>query len=179
MGEADPEKRERESVAIFRGPYQPYQYNFNQVQVAHNGPYRVRVRLRSVLRQTDMAEPGSNPRFFPEGDPTGEWDFLEPVADRVYDGKRPEPVSFYAMGRGMDSAGVSNRTTRDVRFLATIEAPPDKPRTVEFEALLRRGDILRPDTIGLPKPMVPAVPEIIQRFDPDGFPGVAFYWLEV
>ena len=179
VGEADPEKRERESVAIFRGPYQPYQYNFNQVQVAHNGPYRVRLRLRSVLRQTDMAEPGPNPRFFPEGDPTGEWNFLEPVADRVYDGKRPEPVSIYAMGRGADSAGVSNRTTRDVRFLATIEAPPDRPRTVEFEAFLRRGDILRPDTIGLPKPMVPAVPEIIQQFDPDGFPGVAFYWLEV
>ena len=179
VGEADPEKRERESVAIFRSPYQPYQYNFNQVQVEHNGPYRVRVKLRSVLRQTDMAEPGPNPRFFPEGDPTGEWNFLEPVADRVYDGKRPEPVSFYAMGRGTDSAGVSNRTTRDVRFLATVEAPPDKPRTVEFEALLRRGDILRPDTVGLPRPMVPAVPEIIQQFDPDGFPGVAFHWLEV
>ena len=179
VGEADPKKRERESVAIFRGPYQPYQYNFNQVRVAHNGPYRVRVKLRSVLRQTDMAEPGPNPQFFPEGDPTGEWDFLEPVADRIYDGKRPEPVSFYAMGSGADSAGVANRTTRDVRFLATIEARPDKPRTVEFEALLRRGDILRPDTIGLPKPMVPAVPEIIQQFDPDGFPGVAFHWVEL
>ena len=179
VGEADSERRERESVAIFRGPYQPFQYNFNRVEVEHNGPYRVRVRLRSVLRQTDMAEPGPNPRFFPEGDPTGEWNFLEPVADRIYDGKRPEPVSFYAMGTGADSAGVANRTTRDIRFLATIEAPPDKPRIVEFEAFLRRGDILRPDTIGLPKPMVPAVPEIIQQFDPDGFPGVAFYWLEL
>ena len=101
------------------------------------------------------------------------------MADRVYDGKRPEPVSLYAMGSGADSAGVANRTTRDVRFLATVEAPPDKPRTVEFGTFLRRGDILRPDTIGLPKPMVPAVPEIIQQFDPDGFPGVAFYWLEL
>ena len=179
VGEADPEKRERESVAIFRGPYQPYQYNFNQVRVAHSGAYRVRVKLRSVLRQTDMAEPGPNPRFFPEGDPKGEWNFLEPVADRIYDGKRPEPVSFYAMGGGADSAGAVNRTTRGVRFLATIEAPPDEPRTVEFEALLRRGEILRPDTIRLPKPMVPAVPEIIQQFDPDGFPGVAFYWVEL
>ncbi len=178
VGEADPDKRERESVAIFRGPYQPYQYNFNQARVAHTGAYRVRVKLRSVLRQTDMAAPGPNPRFFPEGDPTGEWNFLEPVADRIYAGKRPEPVSFYAMGSA-GSPGAVNRTTREVRFLSTIEAPPDKPRTVEFEALLRRGDILRPDTIGLPKPMVPAVPETITQFDPDGFGGVAFYWLEL
>ena len=69
VGEADPEKRERESVAIFRGPYQPYQYNFNQVQVAHSGPYRVRVKLRSVLRQTDMAEPGTQSAVLSGGGP--------------------------------------------------------------------------------------------------------------
>ena len=179
VGESDPEKRERESIAVFRGPYQPYQYNFDQSRVMYSGDYRVRVRLRSVLRQTDMAEPGPTPRFFPEGDPTGRWDFLEPVADRVYGGKRPEPVSFYAMYTGNGAVGSVNPTTDAVRFLSTVEAPPDQPRTQEFEAYLRRGEILRPDTVGLPRPMVPALPETIQQFDPDGFPGVAFHWVEL
>ncbi len=179
VGEADLEKRESESVAIFRGPYQPYQYNFNQGRVAHSGDYRVRVRLRSVLRQTDMAEPGPEPRFFPEGDPTGKWDFLEPVADRVYEGKRPEPVSFYAMYSGDGSEGSVNPTTDHVRYLATLEAPPDQPRTLEFGAYLRQGEILRPDTIRLPRPMVPALPETIKQLDPEGFPGVAFHWVEL
>ena len=179
VGEADPEKRESESVAVFRGPYQPYQYSFNQGLVAYSGDYRVRVKLRSVLRQTDMAEPGPNPRFFPEGDPTGKWDFLEPAADRIYEGKRSEPVSFYAMYTGNGDEGSVNPTTDHVRFLATVEAPPDQPRTLQFEAYLRRGEILRPDTIGLPRPMVPALPETIQQFDPDGFPGVAFHWVEI
>jgi len=88
-GADDPERREMESVAIFRGAYQPFLYRFNQVSTPVEGRYRVRLKARSVLRQTDLAEHDGKPRFRPTLDPTGERVFPEPVADRLYPGKRP------------------------------------------------------------------------------------------
>ena len=63
--------------------------------------------------------------------------------------------------------------------IGTFEAPPEAPEVFELEAFLEKGAMVKLDCMRLPSPMVPAMPHTIQKFDPDGYPGVAFHWLEV
>ena len=43
---------------------------------------------------------------------------------------------------------------------------------------MEKGGMVKLDCMRLPSPMVPAMPHTIPKTD-DGFPGVAFHWMEV
>ena len=49
----------------------------------------------------------------------------------------------------------------------------------ELEAFLEKGAMVKLDCMRLPSPMVPAMPHTILKIEPEGYPGVAFHWLEV
>ena len=62
--------------------------------------------------------------------------------------------------------------------IGTFEAPPGEPEVFELNAFMEKGGMVKLDCMRLPSPMVPAMPHTIQKTD-DGYPGVAFHWMEV
>ena len=173
-GEAYPDWPEDASVAIFRGAYTPYYYGFNNFKAPQRGHYKIRLKARSVLRQTDYVdwEGDETPEFYPNLVLDAKRRFPTPVNDRVFPGKRSEPVKIY-------SSTLAEPNTQSTLPIGVFEAPPDKPEVFEFEAFLEEGAMVQMDILRIPTPMLPALPHTIQKSDPDGYPGVAFHWLEV
>jgi hypothetical protein len=161
------------STAIFRGAYTPFYYGFDKFKAPVRGDYKVRLKARSVLRQTDYVdwEGDKNPRFYPNLVLDASRRYPTPVNDRVFPGKRSEPVKVY-------SSTLDEPNTQNMLPIGVFEAPPETPEVSELEAFLEKGAMVKLDCMRLPSPMVPAMPHTIQK-GPDGYPGVAFHWLEV
>ncbi|MDB2526530.1 DUF1592 domain-containing protein [Mariniblastus sp.] len=165
---------EKASTAIFRGAYTPFYYGFEKFKAPVRGDYRLRLKARSVLRRTDYVawEGEKKPRFYPNLVLDATRRFPTPVNDRVFPGKRSEPVKVY-------SSTQDEPNTQNMLPIGTFVAPPEAPEIFELESFLEKGAMVKLDCMRLPSPMVPAMPHTIQKSDPDGYPGVAFHWLEV
>ena len=166
--------REDASTAIFRGAYSPFYYGFDKFKAPTRGDYKVRLKARSVLRQTDYVdwEGDKKPRHYPDLVLDATRRYPTPVNDRVFPGKRSEPVKVY-------SSTLDEPNTQSMLPIGMFEAPSDIPAVFEMEAFLEKGAMVKLDCMRLPSPMVPAMPHTIQKIEPDGYPGVAFHWLEV
>ena len=169
-----PESREEASTAIFRGAYTPFYYGFEKFKAPARGDYKVRLKARAVLRRTDYVdwEGDKKPRHYPNLVLDASRRYPTPVNDRVFAGKRSEPVKVY-------SSTLDEPNTRSMLPIGVFEAPAEAPEVFELEAFMEKGAMVKLDCMRLPSPMVPAMPHTIQKFDPDGYPGVAFHWLEV
>lgn len=166
--------KEEASTAIFRGAYTPFYYGFEGFKAPTRGDYKVRLKARSVLRKTDYIdwEGDKQPRHYPNLVLDASRRYPTPVNDRVFPGKRSEPVKVY-------SSTLSEPNNQSMLPIGKFEAPPEAPEVFEMDAFLEEGAMVKLDCMRLPSPMVPAMPHTIQKFDPDGYPGVAFHWLEV
>ncbi len=161
------------STAIFRGAYTPFYYGFEKFKAPVRGDYRLRLKARSVLRQTDYVdwEGEKKPRHYPNLVLDATRRYPTPVNDRIFAGKRSEPVKVY-------SSTLYEPNTQSMLPIGMFEAPPETPGISELEAFLEKGAMVKLDCMRLPSPMVPAMPHTIQPTD-GGYPGVAFHWLEV
>ena len=161
------------STAIFRGAYTPFYYGFEKFKAPVRGDYKVRLKARAVLRQTDYVdwEGEKKPRHYPNLVLDATRRYPTPVNDRVFPGRRSEPVKVY-------SSTLDEPNTQSMLPIGVFEAPPETPEVFELEAFLEKGAMVKLDCMRLPSPMVPAMPHTIQRTD-GGYPGVAFHWLEV
>lgn len=166
--------KEEASTAIFRGAYTPFYYGFEKFKAPIRGDYKLRLKARSVLRQTDYVdwEGEKKPRHYPNLVLDATRRYPTPVNDRVFPGKRSEPVKVF-------SSTLYEPNNQSMLPIGMFEAPPEAPEVFELEAFLEEGAMVKLDCMRLPSPMVPAMPHTIQKFDPDGYPGVAFHWLEV
>ncbi|MDF1862355.1 MAG: DUF1592 domain-containing protein [Verrucomicrobiales bacterium] len=166
--------KEEASTAIFRGAYTPFYYGFEKFKAPTRGDYKVRLKARSVLRKTDYVdwEGDKQPRHYPNLVLDATRRYPTPVNDRVFPGKRSEPVKVY-------SSTLDEPNNQSMLPIGKFEAPPEAPEVFEMEAFLEEGAMVKLDCMRLPSPMVPAMPHTIQKFDRDGYPGVAFHWLEV
>ncbi|MEM1294654.1 MAG: DUF1592 domain-containing protein [Verrucomicrobiota bacterium] len=162
------------STAIFRGAYTPFYYGFEKFKAPIRGNYRIRLKAQSVIRQTDYVDwdGDKKPRFYPNLVLDATRKFPTPANDRVFPGKRSEPVKVY-------SSTLDEPNTQSMLPIGMFEAPPEAAETFELEGFLEKGGMVKLDCMRLPTPMVPALPHTIQKSDPDGYPGVAFHWLEV
>ena len=165
---------EETSTAIFRGAYTPFYYGFEKFKALVRGDYKVRLKARSVLRQTDYVdwEGEEKPLHYPELVLDAKRRFPTPVNDRIFPGKRSEPVKVYSST--LDEPNIQSKLP-----IGVFEAPPDAPAVFELEAFLEEGAMVKLDCMRLPSPMVPAMPHTILKIEPEGYPGVAFHWLEV
>ena len=172
--EQTPSAKELASTAIFRGAYTPFYYGFEKFKAPIRGDYKLRLKARSVLRKTDYVdwEGDTKPRHYPNLVLDASRRYPTPVNDRIFPGKRSEPVKVY-------SSTLSEPNNQSMLPIGTFEAPPEAPEVFELEAFFEKGAMVKLDCMRLPSPMVPAMPHTIQKFDPDGYPGVAFHWLEV
>ena len=165
---------EETSTAIFRGAYTPFYYGFEKFKAPVRGDYKVRLKARSVLRQTDYVdwEGEERPLHYPDLVLDATRRFPTPVNDRIFPGKRSEPVKVYSST--LDEPNIQSKLP-----IGVFEAPPDAPAVFELEAFLEEGAMVKLDCMRLPSPMVPAMPHTILKIEPEGYPGVAFHWLEV
>lgn len=173
MEDDKPRPSEEASTAIFRGAYTPFYYGFDTFKAPVRGDYKLRLKARSVLRQTDYVdwEGEQRPQFYPDLVLDVSRRYPTPVNDQIFSGKRSEPVKVY-------SSTLDEPNTQSMLPIGVFDAPPGKPGISELEAFLEKGAMVKLDCMRLPSPMVPAMPHTIQR-GPDGYPGVAFHWLEV
>ena len=164
---------EEASTAIFRGAYTPFYYGFEKFRAPVRGDYKLRLKARSVLRETDYVdwEGEKKPRHYPNLVLDATRRYPTPVNDRIFRGKRSEPVKVY-------SSTLYEPNTHSMLPIGVFEAPPNAPEVFELEAFLEKGAMVKLDCMRLPSPMVPAMPHTIQKTD-GGYPGVAFHWLEV
>ena len=169
-----PQPPEEASTAIFRGAYTPFYYGFDKFKAPVRGDYKVRLKARAVLRQTDYVDwkGEKKPRHYPNLVLDATRRYPTPVNDRVFPGKRSEPVKVY-------SSTLDEPNTQSMLPIGVFEAPPETPEVFELEAFLEKGAMVKLDCMRLPSPMVPAMPHTIQKIEPEGYPGVAFHWLEV
>ena len=165
---------EETSTAIFRGAYTPFYYGFEKFKAPVRGDYKVRLKARSVLRQTDYVdwEGEEKPLHYPDLVLDATRRFPTPVNDRIFPGKRSEPIKVYSST--LDEPNIQSKLP-----IGVFEAPPDAPAVFELEAFLEKGAMVKLDCMRLPSPMVPAMPHTILKIEPEGYPGVAFHWLEV
>ncbi|HCR30961.1 MAG TPA: hypothetical protein DIV79_13190, partial [Opitutae bacterium] len=165
---------EETSTAIFRGAYTPFYYGFERFKAPVRGDYKVRLKARSVLRQTDYVdwEGEERPLHYPNLVLDATRRFPTPVNDRIFPGKRSEPIKVYSST--LDEPNIQSKLP-----IGVFEAPPDAPAVFELEAFLEEGAMVKLDCMRLPSPMVPAMPHTILKIEPEGYPGVAFHWLEV
>ena len=166
--------KEQASTAIFRGAYTPFYYGFEKFKAPIRGDYKVRLKARSVLRQTDYVEweGEKKPRHYPALVLDATRRYPTPVNDQIFSGKRSEPVKVY-------SSTLYEPNNQSMLPIGMFEAPPDAPEVFEMEAFFEKGAMVKLDCMRLPSPMVPAMPHTIQKIEPEGYPGVAFHWLEV
>jgi hypothetical protein len=90
--------KEQASTAIFRGAYTPFYYGFEKFKAPIRGDYKVRLKARSVLRKTDYVEweGEKKPRHYPGLVLDATRRYPTPVNDRIFSGKRSEPVKVYS-----------------------------------------------------------------------------------
>ena len=164
---------EKTSTAIFRGAYTPFYYGFDGFRAPVRGNYIFRIKARSVIRHTDYVDwEGEKPRFYPNLVLDASRKFPTPVNDRISPGKRSEPVNVY-------SSTLYEPNVQSILPIGTFEAAPKAPEVYELDGFLEKGGMVKLDCMRLPSPMVPAMPHTIQKIDPNGYPGVAFHWMEV
>ncbi len=165
---------EDDSVAIFRGFYTPFYYGFNSLRTNARGHYKIKLKAKAVLRQTDYVdwEGDKKPAHYPELVLDATRRFKTPVNDRAIAGKRYEPIKIF-------SSTLNEPNQVSVLPIGVIEASPTQAKVYELEAYMEKGAMVKLDAIRLPIPMVPALPHRTQKIDPDGYPGIAMHWLEI
>ena len=125
---------EETSTAIFRGAYTPFYYGFGNFKAPVRGDYKVRLKARSVLRQTDYVdwEGEEQPRFYPALVLDASRRFPTPVSDRIFPGKRSEPVKVY-------SSTLDEPNTQSMLPIGMFEAHRMPLRCSNWKPSSRRG----------------------------------------
>jgi hypothetical protein len=159
VGEADPAVRERESVGVVAGAYEPIEPKFNEFKAPHSGRYTLRLNAHSI-----WVGPGKEPVDKNKPEKGVKW--WKPDLDHVGKGRRTEPVTISSELPG-----------RQLRWLASVDVGIE-PTVHEFIVDLLQGETIRVDAARLFRSRPPGSWRN-PLAEEDGQPGVAYRWLEV
>jgi hypothetical protein len=161
VGDADPDRREREAMGVFCGVYEATtKYDFTRVDAPTDGQYRLRFKTYTFLAGPHGASGGDD-----EGLTGGSRKWWRPDRNRALPGLRSEPITLYALAPSGES-----------RWLTTFDSHP-QPSVFEGVVSLRQGEGIRPDAARLvrTRPGWSGNPHATLA----GVPGFAMHWLEV
>jgi hypothetical protein len=161
VGDADPERREREAMGFVSGTYTATtKYDFTRMKIEVDGRYRLRMKTYTFLAGPNGANGGED-----HGLTGGNVAWWRPSRTVAYRGTRSEPVTIYALAESGDS-----------RWLSTFDSHPD-PTVIEREVYLKAGEKIRPDAGRLvrTRPGWKGNPNATTN----GVPGFAMNWLEI
>jgi len=161
VGDADPEKREREAMGVFSGVYSATtKYDFTNVLAPTDGLYRVRFKTYTFRAGANGADDGPD-----HGLTGGKREWWRPDRGVAFPGDRSEPITLYALAASGDS-----------RWLTTFDSQPE-PSVFETVVALKTGEGIRPDAARLvrTRPGWAGNPNAT----PQSVPGFAMNWLEL
>lgn len=150
VGKADPAKRELEGVGVVASAYEPIEPKFSAFKAPVAGRYRIKLCGHSV-----WVGPGDAKKWF------------IPNLDVVSKGRRPEPVTVYAL-----------TPPRVLRRIANIDLNPDVT-VADIDVLLEAGESIQVDAVRFFRSRPGASRWQNPLAEKDGQPGLVMRWIEV
>lgn len=127
VGDADPVRRELESMGVVASSYEPIEIKFSKFKAPASGRYKLR-----VAASTFWAGPESEKRWW------------VPSRNKISPGRRDEPVSLYSVS-----------PPRQLRKLGSFDVAPEGSIR-ELDTYLLKGETIQPDAVRLFRSRPPA-----------------------
>jgi hypothetical protein len=150
VGKADPAARELEGVGVVASAYEPIEPKFSAFKAPVSGRYRIK-----LCGHTVWVGPGDPKRWF------------IPNLDNVSKGRRPEPVTVYAL-----------TPPRVLRRVANIDLNPDVT-VADIDVLLAAGESIQVDAVRFFRSRPGAGRFQNPLATAEGQPGMVMRWIEV
>ena len=150
VGKADPAARELEGVGVVASAYEPIEPKFSAFRAPVSGRYRIK-----LCGHTVWVGPGDAKRWF------------IPNLDNVTKGRRPEPVTVYAL-----------TPPRVLRRVANIDLNPEVT-VADIDVLLEAGESLQVDAVRFFRSRPGAGRFQNPLATAEGQPGMVMRWIEV
>jgi mono/diheme cytochrome c family protein len=155
VGKADPKLRDEEGVGVVHGAYEPVEPSFGSFHAPAAGRYKLKLCGHSV-----WVGPGK-----PTGKGPTRW--YIPDLDDITKGRRPEPVTVYALTH-----------PRVLRRIGIVDFNPD-PTVNEIDVVLKAGETIQIDTVRFYRSRPGASRAQNPLATPEGQPGLVMRWIEV
>ena len=150
FGKSDPAKRELEGVGVVASAYEPIEPKFSAFKAPVSGRYKIKLCGHSV-----WVGPGEPKKWF------------IPNLDQVSKGRRPEPVTVYAL-----------TPPRVMRRIANIDLNPDVT-VANLDVQLMAGESIQVDAVRFFRSRPGASRWQNPLAEKDGQPGLVMRWIEV
>ena len=150
VGKADPAKRDLEGVGVVASAYEPIEPKFSAFKAPVSGRYRIK-----LCGHTVWVGPGETKRWF------------IPNLDNISQGRRPEPVTVYAI-----------TPPRDLRRVANIDLNPEVT-VAGIDVLLEAGESIQVDAVRFFRSRPGAGRFQNPLATAEGQPGMVMRWIEV
>jgi mono/diheme cytochrome c family protein len=155
VGRSDPKLRDEEGVGVVHGSYEPVEPNFGTFRAPLDGRYLLKLCGHSV-----WVGPGKT-----KSKGVVRWQI--PDLDDISKGRRPEPVTVYAL-----------TPPRVLRRIGTIDLAPDVT-VAELDVVLKAGESIQIDTTRFFRSRPGASRAQNPLATPEGQPGLVMRWIEV
>jgi mono/diheme cytochrome c family protein len=150
VGKSDPAQRELEGVGVVASAYEPIEPKFANFKAPASGRYRLKLCGHSV-----WVGPGDAKKWF------------IPNLDQVSKGRRPEPVTVYAL-----------TPPRVLRRIGNIDLNPDVT-VADLDVQLEAGESIQVDAVRFFRSRPGASRWQNPLAEKDGQPGLVMRWIEV
>jgi hypothetical protein len=150
FGKSDPAKRELEGVGVVASAYEPIEPKFSAFKAPVSGRYKIKLCGHSV-----WVGPGEPKKWF------------IPNLDQVSKGRRPEPVTVYAL-----------TPPRVMRRIGNIDLNPDVT-VANLDVQLLAGESIQVDAVRFFRSRPGASRWQNPLAEKDGQPGMVMRWIEV
>lgn len=155
VGKSDPKLRDEEGVGVVHGAYEPVEPNFSSFRAPVSGRYKLKLCGHSV-----WVGPGK-----PTGKGPARW--YVPDLDDISKGRRPEPVTVYALTH-----------PRILRRIGNVDFNPEVTVN-ELDVVLKAGETIQIDTVRFFRSRPGASRAQNPLATPEGQPGLVMRWIEV
>ena len=155
VGKADPKLRDEEGVGVVHGAYEPVEPNFSTFRAPTAGRYKLKLCGHSV-----WVGPGKT-----SSKGVARWQI--PDLDDISKGRRPEPVTVYALTH-----------PRILRRIGNVDFNPDVTVN-ELDVVLKAGETIQIDTARFFRSRPGASRAQNPLATPEGQPGLVMRWIEV
>jgi hypothetical protein len=150
VGKADPAKRDLEGVGVVASAYEPIEPKFSAFKAPVSGRYRIK-----LCGHTVWVGPGEPKRWF------------IPNLDNISKGRRPEPVTVYAL-----------TPPRVMRRVANIDLNPEVT-VADIDVMLTAGESIQVDAVRFFRSRPGAGRFQNPLATAEGQPGMVMRWIEV